>query len=102
MIGAITSPTRTDTTTDHTASELPGIGAVTIALGTGMHGHIIALGDSTDGISITAGSMTLGTTAASMILGTTEAHGDSTILGIMADFTAAGMATRTMQAGTAA
>lgn len=107
MIGVTTSPTLMDTTTDHTASELPGIGAVTIVLGTGMPGHIIVLGDSTDGVSTTAGSMILGTTAGSMILGTTEVPGVSTTLGIMADITVdfmvagmeVGMVTRTMPAG---
>ena len=60
-----------------------------------MHGHTIAHGDSIDGISTTAGSMTLGITAVFTILGIMVAPGASMILGTMEDitvaFTAAGM-----------
>ena len=66
-----------------------------------MHGHITAHGDSTDGVTTTAGIMidgstvvstTHGTMEVSMTLGTTEEHGDSTILGTMGDIMVVGMA----------
>ena len=79
-----------DITMVHTVSDHRGIGAAIIIHGTGMHGHIIALGDSTDGIITTAGTMTLGTTAG-MTLGITEVPGASTILGTMADGMADGI-----------
>ena len=70
----------------HIVSVHRGTGAVITIHGTGMHGHIIALGDSTDGIITTAGTMTLGTTAG-MTLGITEVPGASTTLGTMVDGT---------------
>ena len=91
----MTSKTITDIITVRTASVHRGTGAVTTTHGTGTHGHITALGDSTDGITTTIGIMTAGTTEDSTTLGTTEVRGDSMILGIMAD----GMAIHTMPAG---
>ena len=62
MTGAGTWKTTTDITTDHTASEVRGTGAVTTTLGTGIHGHI-PLGAITDGTirSIWEDGMTHGT-----------------------------------------
>lgn len=89
MTGAGILKTITAITMGHTVSEHRGTGVVITTHGTGMHGHIIALGDSTDGIITTAGTMTLGTTAG-MTLGITEVPGASTTLGTMADGTADG------------
>ena len=62
MTGAGTWKTTTDITTDHTASEVRGTGAVTTTHGIGIHGHI-PLGDITDGTirSIWEDGMTHGT-----------------------------------------
>ena len=81
---------------------LRGTGAVTTILGIGMHGHITVLGDSTDGITTTAGTMTTGTMEDGTTHGTTAAPGDSTIHGTMADGTEVGThTTHIMLDGTA-
>ena len=68
-----------------------------------MHGHTIALGDSTDGITTAAGITTHGISADGTIHGTTEVHGVSMTHGTMADGTADGTHTiHTMQGGTEA
>ena len=89
--------TITDITTDHTASAHRGTGAATTIHGTGMHGHITALGDSTDGI--TAAGAIHGIMEDSTTLGITEAHGVSMTHGTMED---GAHTIHTMQDGTAA
>ena len=64
-----------------TASDHHGTGAVTTTHGTGTHGHITALGDSTDGIIIAPGIMTLGIMGDSTTLGTMEGSTEDGILG---------------------
>ena len=56
-----------------------------------MHGHITAHGDSTDGITTTAGTTTAGTMEDSTIHGIMAAHGDSMTHGTMEDITEVGM-----------
>ena len=101
--GVTTLRTTTDITTVRTASVHHGTGAVTMTLGIGTHGHIIAHGDSTDGITTIAGIMTDGTTVAGTTHGITAVLGDSMTLGTTEDGTVAGIhTTHIMQDGTAA
>ena len=101
MTGAMTSETTTAITTDLTASEVHGTGAVITTHGTGTHGPILR-GAITDGMtqSISEDGTTLGTMEAIMTLGImADGAGTAGMAGmtthITADGTEAGILTTT-------